>query len=773
MKEREKKHLSAKAFLLRTLADPVLIYAAVTMTAIMYHYRSALAIPYGIGAYVVGWLVFRIFDFINKHKLLGFAAYIALFIMFIFGVRASIEIGQSGYPISWGVWFLSPQDTVEYNSGYTFAIYLLFLIFMLSVIYYFTRVRYRIFMNFLIFIIPFAIYGKEFEKMPTIYIILLCVGYVMMMIYFRELRGDENTEIVVKDEVWKPVAVYAVVFAVAAAVVPKPAIEADRTVLETLISAEQFTDRLVSMLNIFRDSTSSEQFTGNMSNEPIYYAAASEPLRLKTSSFSSYDFTNDSWSIMKTDDDDPINSLDTTFRQRFDDLPMQITNAQDLPKAILLAAQVDSEFAEKYGLSDFSETDLAFPQEKTVSIFTASSNTSQFTAQFAPVPQYAQQMTDISYNGQIALIYSGLIYAVDERFDYNERFDFTYSSERALSSPTNKQFFDTLDTEDYAEMLREARSALFAGKYDIESGDWVDDTEDWEHYWNVLRDETNLYTYYEKYLLDYSDNQRILELAQKLTEGVDSDYEKAKILEQYFYNNDYIYDTGYLKKSTDNAETFLFETKTGVCYEYATSMVLLARAAGIPARYCEGYNMTQELESNERYKYYVATSQSAHGFPELYIRGYGWASFEPTLTDAPAQAQTSSTTDSLARAGAVIFAAALLVLILALFSPVISHKFFLIRMRRKNPDETSAAVMHRICRLYGIGSASTSNEAVLKVLQSAGVDISELAEMFDKSAYGGISLNEEEKAALLADYIKVYDALKEKKKTRRRRVKNT
>jgi len=45
--------------------------------------------------------------------------------------------------------------------------------------------------------------------------------------------------------------------------------------------------------------------------------------------------------------------------------------------------------------------------------------------------------------------------------------------------------------------------------------------------------------------------------------------------------------------------------------------------------------------------------------------------------------------------------------------------------------------------------------------------------MFDKSAYGGISLNEEEKAALLADYIKVYDALKEKKKTRRRRVKNT
>ena len=85
---------------------------------------------------------------------------------------------------------------VPYSSGFAgiqflvcSAFYLLFVLFMGSVIYYFTRVRYRIFMNFLIFIIPFSIYGKEYEKMPTLFIILLAVGYILLMVYYRQLHG--------------------------------------------------------------------------------------------------------------------------------------------------------------------------------------------------------------------------------------------------------------------------------------------------------------------------------------------------------------------------------------------------------------------------------------------------------------------------------------------------------------------------------------------------------------------------------------------------------
>ena len=751
-----------KDLMLRTLLDPVLIYAAVVMMSIMYHYRSSLAIVYGITAYVIGWIVFRVFDFINKHKLIGSAAYIALFVLFIFGVQFSVTEGSADYPISWGIWFLTPQDVLEYNKWYTLAIYLLFLIFMLSVIYYFTRVRYRIFMNFLIFIIPFAIYGKEYEKMPTIFIILLSVGYVLLMVYFRQLHGDEKTVVVARDEVWKPVAVYAVIFAAAAALVPKPAIEADRTVLETLISADQFTDRLVAMLNVFRDTTSSQQFTGNLDNTPLYYARASEPLRLKTSTFSTYDFNTDSWSILEMDDDAPMNSLDTTFEDRFDETPYQIASAGDLAQAFLEAADLDSDFAEKYGLSAFAGTELTIPAQKELSIYSAYYDETQF----APVPQYAQEMTDTSYDKEMALIYSGLVYAADSRFSSNERFTFNYSSENFFYNDANRAVIDALDRSDYGQMLEDADDILWNAYTEEYNDDMV-------HYWYVIRDESNIYGYYEQYLLDYGENQRIYDLAHELTDSAASDFEKAKILEGYFYKNGYIYDTSYLKTSKENAESFLFETKTGVCYEYATAMVLMARAVGIPARYCEGYNMSEELENDQYGMNYVVTSRSAHGFPELYIKGYGWVSFEPTVTDVLAQPADSSATDKLTRAGIIILAAALLVILSGLLYPAVSHKVFLFTARKRHPDQAIVMIIRRLCRLCGISSVNTSQEAARKIMQMTGKDISSSASLFDKSVYGGIALNEAEKEMAFNDYIEVYNALKELRKNRRRKLRNS
>ena len=65
---------SLKAFLIRTFADPVLLYTVLLIMSIMYHYRSSLAFAYGVVAYLIGWMVFRIFDFVNKHHIIGFFA---------------------------------------------------------------------------------------------------------------------------------------------------------------------------------------------------------------------------------------------------------------------------------------------------------------------------------------------------------------------------------------------------------------------------------------------------------------------------------------------------------------------------------------------------------------------------------------------------------------------------------------------------------------------------------------------------------------------------
>lgn len=764
MKETTNNNTGVKAFLLRTLTDPVLWYTVLVMTALMFHYRDRvlddnIAYFYNTGWTVLtialGWVIFRIFDFIQKHHLLGFVAYIALLVVFGYAVRFSINYGMEtyNYPITWGLWFLSPQDSLDYNRLYAMALYLLFLLFMTSVIYYFTRVRYRIFMNFLIFIIPFAIYGKEYEKMPVLFIILLAVGYVLLMVYYRQLIDTENTEFIDRKYAWRTVSVYAVIFAAAAALIPKPEIEANRTVLETLISAEQFTDRLNAMLNVFRDTTTGGQFRVNSNSTVVYEARATENLRIKTTTFSTYDFETDSWYI---------GDLDKRYLQSYDAIPANISEPGGFAPLILECAEIDSDFAKKYGLSEFVGKELTLPETRELVIFSTYSR-----SQFAPVPQFALGLSDSSRKRNVAVIRSGLVYSEDTQFTDSEWFRFDYSADTFFNHGVNKDFIDRIGESDFDELFSDAIDILLEQFFD--NNDYgTDYPEDLERF----REEYFMLDTYDEYLLDYGGNERIKALADELVGDISSDYDKAKVIEGYFFNNDYIYDLNYNKKKGENAEDFLFETKTGVCYEYATAMVMLARAAGIPARYCEGYNMTERVDSGAYGSNYRITSKDAHGFPELYIKGYGWVSFEPTVTSDNYNTRNTTATDMLSRAGFIILAAFVLFMLFSLLYPILSHKLFLILSKKRSASDTARAVMHRICRIYGIDSYNTAQEVRDIVYQRAGADISSAALMFDRAVYGEEFLNENEKQVVLEEYVNAYNAFKEAKKKKRIKTKN-
>jgi hypothetical protein len=69
--------------------------------------------------------------------------------------------------------------------------------------------------------------------------------------------------------------------------------------------------------------------------------------------------------------------------------------------------------------------------------------------------------------------------------------------------------------------------------------------------------------------------------------------------------------------------------KTGYCDYYASSMAVLARAAGIPARLVIGYaSGTYNLNS----KRFVVTEADAHSWVEIYFPKIGWVTFEPTAS---------------------------------------------------------------------------------------------------------------------------------------------
>ena len=759
MKETNTKKFSLKDFLFRTLCDPVLWYNVLVMMALMYHYRNrdktdefgyVSSFFWGVLSFVIGWIMFRVFDYMQKHHVLGFVLYSITGAISLWFFRAVLEKGEEKYPITWGLWFLTPQDSLDYSKWYTAGLFILFVMFMSSVIYYFTRVRYRIFMNFLIFIIPFAIYGKEYEKMPTIYIVLLAVGYILLMVYYRQLRDDEKTLFVDRKRAWKPIAIYAAAFAVISALIPKPTVEADRTVIETLINADALTDRLDAMINVFRDTSSADLFRRNDSQYAVYEAVARENLRIKTATRSKYDFETDTWTSEYTDtviDDETTEPPSDTFN---------IGSRMGLADAFLKAAELDSDFAEKYSLGTYVKTGLTEPDVRKVSFYMIN-----WDANMAPVPQFAISMLYCSGNVGVYRLHGGTIMGMG-RFKVGDKFTFDYSVDTFFFNQRNKAFVDHLAGYNYRRLLDDTEEVLSAN-YDQFKGD-----EELERMYDYFKADYDFYDDYLEKQLDYGGNERIKALADALTDGIDSEYDKALILESYFYNNDYVYDLNYEKGKKDNAETFLFETKTGVCYQYATSMVLLARAAGIPARFCEGYNMTR-LEGGQVYPdtNYAVLEADGHGYPELYIKGYGWVSFEPTITDAIIEKKNKTATDMLSMAGFIMLIGSALVFLFALAYPWLSHKFFLFKNRKRMPKDTVMAVIHRICKVYDIDEATTSQEVRAFVQESSGADISYTADLFDRSVYGGENVNINEKEKALNEYIRAYEAFRESRKRRR------
>ncbi|WP_057768266.1 transglutaminase domain-containing protein [Cytobacillus praedii] len=127
---------------------------------------------------------------------------------------------------------------------------------------------------------------------------------------------------------------------------------------------------------------------------------------------------------------------------------------------------------------------------------------------------------------------------------------------------------------------------------------------------------------------------RIQDLAKEITDGKDSWFEKARELERYFSRSGYIYDQKDVAIPADDedyVDQFLFDTKQGYCDNFSTSMVVMARSIGIPARWVKGYTEGEYKGISESgSRMFEITNNNAHSWVEVYFPGIGWVPFEPT-----------------------------------------------------------------------------------------------------------------------------------------------
>lgn len=110
------------------------------------------------------------------------------------------------------------------------------------------------------------------------------------------------------------------------------------------------------------------------------------------------------------------------------------------------------------------------------------------------------------------------------------------------------------------------------------------------------------------------------------TEGEINRFDLALSMAQYLSDNyDYTLDPAPVPDGVDFVDWFI-STGEGYCTYFASAMAQMARYAGIPSRYTEGYALVnaERGEGGE----YLLTGEQAHAWAELYFDGVGFVPFD-------------------------------------------------------------------------------------------------------------------------------------------------
>jgi transglutaminase-like putative cysteine protease len=127
--------------------------------------------------------------------------------------------------------------------------------------------------------------------------------------------------------------------------------------------------------------------------------------------------------------------------------------------------------------------------------------------------------------------------------------------------------------------------------------------------------------------------ERVTDLAQWIAGPNESAYDRAVAIQDFLRQHiQYRKDIEPPPSDRDAIDYLLFDSGEGYCNYYASAMVVLARAAGIPARLAVGY-VGGELDSETGR--YVVRERDTHAWVEVYFPRFGWVEFEPTASEAP------------------------------------------------------------------------------------------------------------------------------------------
>ena len=581
-----------------------------------------------------------------------------------------------------------------------------------TVNYYFSVVRYRMGMLVVVSIIPCVLYAKAIADVKNWYLVFIAGMNVIIAImrrrYDRKIEvskedktmGEQPTEDTEVKENKRPsviafsiitMTVFAAIILGICAAIPKKSDAIFYDSFEDTFLGGDINSELEYASGVLSDLSGNADGFRSDSNRRMYRVEG-EVSYLKRQCFDVYNFKQDRWYALEACADYMYMS------NEWNELSSGL-NLSRFQYAIKDAEKLSPGFAKKYGLENVVDAEIINVPETNITITALN-----FEAEYYLAPP-ATRLIVPGENTLAFTTWAGTFINPNGLLAGDYSYRAVYVGGRSTTIEWCALGGSLENSEILGAMLDEMEAILTEGLDDLDMGDEA----------SYDLDTVNSFKWQLEFANSYRDavednneliSDEVRELAEKITAGCTYDWEKAVAIESYFHTRDFVYDLSYY--APDNSvEYFLFKSKRGTCSDYATAYVLLARAAGLTVRYCEGY-APDRAGTNDIF--YVKESDG-HAFPEVYIPGAGWTVFEPTsgiVDEGGAGFMWRSLLSNInidygliMTIGIVVASIAVIIIIVRLIIPFVWERIFIVRLNSGKKSATDAYI--RILRKVKYG----------------------------------------------------------------------
>lgn len=713
------------------------VLCTVSTSAVAYIYLSTVINAYTIIGIVMSAAVILFIEFVRKKK---FGGLLYVGVLICVSLVPTFTINSFSEMIEFIKWFFSGSEAVETTFDFIFTLTVLVCFFFTSAAYYFTKVIYRSSIVTLISLIPFALAVKTATAMPYGYPAIMSAVNIIVFVYnarknlLNDAKPKGNTTFVVYTD-------FTVAVILLALLLPKP-------------SVTPYYENFKELTDKFQIGGSNEQrYTGeykNMSgntdllrrgeNVLIYIVNTDSPVYMKTQVFDIYDREKGGW----------VEADEMSGSKRWRETAPLLSYEK-------LSEAINSLYENGMEQSDYLDKLSGIAEKESYALV----YTQNYPSVYVLAPLRATDLTLSNINTRFnARTDDGEIFTNLYYLPENASYTIRYYTEDIFEQLVSRGLCD-VDFIDYDMELY--RAWIYAISMDMEEEAEVIDAFFDSH---IYAEE-----YAEKTVTEVS--PEIQALADELTEGMEYDYQKAQAIQQYFYSNGFVYDLNYEPpEESDTPEFFLFESKKGICSDFATAYTLLARAAGLTVRYVEGFVM--QSAENTPQLHYIYTD-TAHAYPEVYITGAGWQIYEPTPADLTAPRVSTENQENKTDPLAILFTAIIAVAVIGIFIlliilyPKIAEGMFRLKVRFSDSGKAVILLYNRHAlnmeRKFGESCKALTPEQLRDYTEGrTALSLEPLITPFVKTCYGGIKTDTNEKDAAFDCYKMQYTAIRKAKK---------